>query len=112
MSLTQIPDPGEHPAATLAEAEALRPDFARLRERVERHILGQPGLVERLLIALLGFNVGVEAGQLLALAALAALALVAARLPGAFRQRSLDYASVGLFALGVFWFVERSLTLG
>ena len=53
MSLTQIPDPGEHPAATLAEAEALRPDFARLRERVERHILGQPGLVERLLIALL-----------------------------------------------------------
>jgi hypothetical protein len=67
---------------------------------------------ERLLIALLGFNVGVEAGQLLALAALAALALVATRLPGAFRQRSLDYAGVGLFALGVFWFVERSLTLG
>jgi MoxR-like ATPase len=53
MSLTQIPDPGEHPAATLAETEALRPEFARLRERVERHILGQPGLVERLLIALL-----------------------------------------------------------
>ncbi|MCO5763466.1 MAG: MoxR family ATPase [Chromatiaceae bacterium] len=53
MSLTQITDPGKHPAATLAEAEALRPDFARLRERVERHILGQPGLVERLLIALL-----------------------------------------------------------
>jgi len=67
---------------------------------------------ERLLTALFGFNVGVEAGQLLALAALAVLAAVAARLPGAFRQRSLDYASVGLFALGVFWFVERSLTLG
>ena len=67
---------------------------------------------ERLLVALLGFNIGVEAGQLLALAALGVLAAAAARLPAAFRQRSLDYASVGLFALGVFWFVERSLTLG
>jgi hypothetical protein len=67
---------------------------------------------ERLLVALLGFNVGVEAGQLLALAVLGALAVVATRLPGAFRQRSLDYASAGLFALGVFWFVERSVALG
>ncbi|MBP9604869.1 MAG: AAA family ATPase, partial [Chromatiaceae bacterium] len=31
----------------------LRAEFAQLRERVERHILGQSGLVERLLIALL-----------------------------------------------------------
>ena len=67
---------------------------------------------ERLLTALLGFNLGVEVGQLLALVALGGLVAVAARLPAAFRQRSLDYATVGLFALGVFWFVERSLVLG
>ena len=67
---------------------------------------------ERLLSALLGFNLGVEAGQLAALAVLGGLSLAAARLPGAVRQRSLDYAAVGLFALGVYWFAERSLTLG
>jgi hypothetical protein len=67
---------------------------------------------ERLLTALLGFNVGVEAGQLLALAALGALAFVAARLPATLRLRTFDYATVGLFALGVFWFIERSLALG
>ena len=67
---------------------------------------------ERLLTALLGFNLGVEAGQLLALVALGALAVGASRLPAALRLRSLDYATVGLFALGVFWFIERSLALG
>ena len=53
MSVTPTPHQGEKPAATLAGSEAPRPDFVRLRERVERHILGQAGLVERLLIALL-----------------------------------------------------------
>lgn len=65
----------------------------------------------RLLPALLGFNVGVELGQLLALGALAAVAYAAARLPAPVRLRVSDYALVVLFALGVFWFVERSLTL-
>ena len=53
MSVTPTAPQGEKPAATLAGSEAPRPDFVRLRERVERHILGQAGLVERLLIALL-----------------------------------------------------------
>ncbi|NCA90790.1 MAG: AAA family ATPase, partial [Gammaproteobacteria bacterium] len=53
MSVTQTPHPGENPPNALTAAEAPRSDFARLRERVERHILGQAGLVERLLIALL-----------------------------------------------------------
>jgi len=66
---------------------------------------------DRLLPALLGFNVGVELGQLLALGALAAVAYVAARLPAPLRLRAADYGLVALFALGVFWFVERSLTL-
>jgi len=41
------------PTLASAEASILRAEFAQLRERVERHILGQSGLVERLLIALL-----------------------------------------------------------
>jgi MoxR-like ATPase len=47
MTAAQTPTPAP------AEAPLLRAEFARLRERVERHILGQSGLVERLLIALL-----------------------------------------------------------
>ena len=43
--LTSSPAPGE--------LAGLRAEFLRLREQVERHILGQSGLVERLLIALL-----------------------------------------------------------
>jgi hypothetical protein len=65
----------------------------------------------RLLVALLGFNLGVEAAQILALLAIAMLAAVARRLPAAARRHALDYASAALFALGVYWFVGRSLTL-
>ena len=53
MSVTQTLYPAEKPSDALAGSEALRLDFVCLRERVARHILGQPGLVERLLIALL-----------------------------------------------------------
>jgi hypothetical protein len=66
---------------------------------------------ERLLKALLGFNIGVEAAQLLALAVVAAVAVAASRMPPIARLRSLDYVSVALFALGVYWFVGRSLSL-
>ena len=64
---------------------------------------------ERLLKALLGFNLGVEAAQLLVLAAIAAVATVCRRLPTPAQARTMDYVSVALFALGVYWFVERSL---
>jgi len=65
----------------------------------------------RLLTALLGFNLGVEGAQIVALLVIAAVALVASRLPELGRRRALDYASAALFAVGVYWFVGRSLTL-
>ena len=64
---------------------------------------------ERLLQALLGFNLGVEAAQLLALAVIAAVATACRRLPAPVQARTIAYLSVALFALGVYWFVERSL---
>lgn len=67
---------------------------------------------ERLLTALLGFNLGVEAAQLLALVAVAAIALAAARIPAYARSRALDYVTAALFAVGTYWFVERALVLG
>jgi hypothetical protein len=66
---------------------------------------------ERLLEALLGFNLGVEAAQLLALAAIAAVVVAGSRMPPLARSRTVDYVSVALFALGVYWFAGRSLTL-
>jgi hypothetical protein len=65
----------------------------------------------RLLTALLGFNVGVEAAQIVALAVVAVIALAASRLPEFARRRVLDYATAALFAVGVYWFVGRSLAL-
>jgi len=63
----------------------------------------------RLLTALLAFNLGVEAAQILALAAIAGIAIAGSRLPAVARRLALDYSTVGLFALGVYWFVGRSL---
>jgi hypothetical protein len=64
---------------------------------------------ERLLTALLGFNLGVEAAQILALAVIAGIAIAGSRLPSVARRLALDYTTAGLFALGVYWFVGRSL---
>jgi hypothetical protein len=66
---------------------------------------------DRLLKALLGFNLGVEAAQLLALVAIAVVATACRRLPIAAQVRTMDYVSVALFALGVYWFVGRSISL-
>jgi hypothetical protein len=66
---------------------------------------------ERLLTALLAFNLGVEAAQLLALAAIAGIAIAGSRLPATARRLALDYTTAGLVALGVYWFVGRSLTV-
>jgi hypothetical protein len=66
---------------------------------------------ERLLKALLGFNLGVEAAQLLALAVIGAVAVAGSHMPPIARSRTVDYVSVALFALGVYWFAGRSLTL-
>jgi hypothetical protein len=60
---------------------------------------------ERLVHALLGFNVGVEVGQLVVVAAIwPILSLAGERL----RQRLLELGSASVLALGVFWFVIRA----
>jgi len=65
----------------------------------------------RLLTALLGFNLGVEAAQIAALAVIAGIAVAGSRLRVESRRLALDATSTGLFALGVYWFVGRSLAL-
>jgi hypothetical protein len=72
-------------------------------------VLGEIGLPEgQRLAALLGFNVGVELGQL-AVIALAAVALgVWAKLGGR-REALVRPASVLIAAVGLFWFVQRLL---
>jgi hypothetical protein len=63
----------------------------------------------RLFSILLGFNLGVEAGQLtLVLVALGLVALVARARLSMPRPIVVDSVSAGLVALGVFWFVSRS----
>jgi hypothetical protein len=64
---------------------------------------------ERLLMALLGFNLGVEAAQLAVLGVIAAVAVAGSLIPPGARSRSVGYVSVALFALGVYWFIGRSL---
>jgi len=59
-----------------------------------------------LFVPLLGFNLGVELGQLIIVAAV----LLAARLLHRHAPRLLpQYAAAGLCAIGVFWFVERTI---
>jgi hypothetical protein len=63
---------------------------------------------ERLLPALLAFNIGVELAQILALAVIGLAALGLRRAPTQWQGRALDATTAALFALGVFWFVERT----
>lgn len=65
----------------------------------------------RLLTALVAFNVGVEAAQLLVLAGLAAIAWAGLRLPAPARRAALDATAAALVALGVYWFLIRSISL-
>ena len=64
---------------------------------------------DRLVAALFGFNIGVEIGQLMFVAALAvAAALVAHTRLAPSRPLVGDLASAALCGLGLFWFVERT----
>ena len=63
---------------------------------------------ERIAPALFGFNVGVELGQIVALAGFAATAAVAARLPMNWRAPLRAGLTTALLALGVFWFSQRT----
>ena len=73
-------------------------------------VLAEVGLPrERLVAGLLGFNLGVELGQLIALTTILALGRLARSL-AATPQRALaaDALSAALCALGLFWFVVRA----
>lgn len=59
--------------------------------------------------ALLLFNLGVEAGQLLALALVMPLVLGLGRLPAYRRLRGARWLSAAIVAVGLYWFVERVL---
>lgn len=61
----------------------------------------------RLLAALLGFNVGVELGQLTVVAAMLAVGFAFRRAPGALAQHAIPAAGAALMALGTFWFISR-----
>ena len=63
---------------------------------------------ERLVGALLGFNIGVELGQLAALAGFAVIAAVIARAPPIWRDRAAQATAAALLALGAFWFTQRT----
>jgi len=61
-----------------------------------------------LLPALLGFNAGVELGQLMVIALLwPVLRLLGRGLPGAGQRHVAQLASAGLAAVGTFWFIGR-----
>lgn len=72
-------------------------------------VLVEAGLpTERLAAALLGFNVGVEAGQLAAVAVIWPLLRHLETRRERWRLAVLEYGSTAVLALGVFWFVSRA----
>jgi hypothetical protein len=71
-------------------------------------VLGELGLgTDHLVLSLLGFNVGVEIGQIAIIAAIFPLLFVLRR--WRVYNVGLRVASVGLMAIGLLWLAERSL---
>lgn len=66
---------------------------------------------ETTLLVLGAFNVGVELGQLLVVGLVVPIAYVY-RHSSVFRVVGVQFGSVAIAAVAIFWFVERSLTLG
>jgi hypothetical protein len=67
---------------------------------------------DRLIAALLGFNVGVEIGQLSVVAVLWLIGLqLIRRFPSVNHRFILDATSAALCALGLFWFMGRALSV-
>jgi hypothetical protein len=60
-----------------------------------------------LIASLLGFNLGVEAGQVVVIGLAVLAGFATRRLPENYRTQALALAGAALFALGLFWFVER-----
>ena len=122
---------GAVPAATLLGLGLFAACYFALLERVENpmrlrfaiafcfglvHGFGFAGVLtevalprERLVPALLGFNVGVELGQLVIVAAVWPLLSVLSRLRAGRVHRTLVEVGTGVVcALGVFWWVQRA----
>ena len=104
-------------SATRAQAAALRPIltivFGLIHGLGFANVLMDIGLPQgRLLPALLGFNVGVELGQLGIVAGLWCCALFAARWISTLRRGALsDVVSATLCGVGVFWLVQRAMLI-
>lgn len=106
-----------HLARTEAEAARMRPLLTLLFGLVHglgfASVLLEVGLPrERIAVALLGFNVGVELGQLAVVASLWTAAGFVVRRAGTRHDfgLALDAVSAVLCGLGLFWFVGRSLS--
>ncbi len=101
-------------AATQERATRLRPLLTVLFGLIHgfgfASVLMQIGLpTDRLVPTLLGFNIGVEIGQLGIVAALWIVGtLVVRRFPTADYRLTTDTASAALCGLGLFWFVTRA----
>jgi hypothetical protein len=97
-----------------AQATRLRPVLTVLFGLIHgfgfASVLLEIGLpAKRLALALLGFNAGVEIGQLAIVFTLWLVAALALRLrPAADSRLGFDLASAGLCALGLYWFVVRA----
>lgn len=61
----------------------------------------------RLLASLLGFNLGVEFGQIVVIAAALGVGFLARRAPEAMQRQGVSVAGAALFALGAYWFASR-----
>jgi hypothetical protein len=101
-------------AAGRGTSQRLRPAITLLFGLVHgfgfASVLAEIGLPrESLVAALLGFNLGVELGQLVALVAILAAGRLVARLAAAPRRAlAADALSAALCALGLLWFVVRA----
>ena len=104
-------------ATTPDAARRLRPGLTVLFGLVHGFgfagVLLQIGLPrERLLAALLGFNLGVELGQLVFVAGFALAARLAHRLaPARLAQSAREATAAALCGIGVYWFVQRGYAL-
>jgi hypothetical protein len=76
-------------------------------------VLMEIGLpTDRLAAALLGFNLGVELGQVSVVAMLWSVgAVIVRRFPALDYRLATDAASASLCALGLFWFVSRAMAI-
>lgn len=80
-----------------------------LRENIGTHLPGSTGL---LVSALLVFNLGVEIGQILIVAALFPLLMVMRRRNPLVARRVIAVASVAVVVMGMSWFLDRTILPG